>query len=365
MKIAAGLCMAAVALLAAVPFLSGGSGPDLLNQDLFLLDNVNGRIHGHVVDYTNNHGHDLRIFSEALQKPQSLYVYLPPHYDPQQRYPLMVILHGILQDEKGFLKYAVEPLDDAISCGRLPPLIIAAPNGVIEGYHSHHKPGSFFINGPAGNYQDWIMKDMWDFVTANYSIRPEPAAHVITGISMGGFGAFNMAIKRRDRFHIVLGMLPALNVRWVDSQGNYRGKFSPGNWGWRETPADPNEIIGSLLGGLISFRVKDFIFPAFGTGWEGLERASAENPIELVDRLHLKNGDLDMFVGYAGRDEFNLDAQAESFLYLCELRGIKVSVYYDPKGTHSAATATKMAPFMIDWLGERLRSHGVDRPVAK
>jgi hypothetical protein len=364
-KRAAGLCAAAVALLSAVPFLAGGGTRDLLNQDLFLLDNVNRRLNGHVDDYTNNHGGDRRIFSQALQKPMPLYVYVPPHYDPQMRYPVMIVLHGILQDEKGFLKYAAEPLDEAISCGRLPPLIIVSPNGVIEGRHTHHKPGSFFINGPAGNYQDWILNDVWDFVTANYPIRPEPTAHVLTGISMGGFGAFNIAIKYRNRFQIVLGMLPALNIRWVDKSGNYRGKFSPDNWGWRETPADPNEIIGSLAGGLISFRVKDFIFPAFGTGWDGLNRASAENPIELVDRLNLKNGELDMFVGYAGCDEFNLDAQAESFLYLCELRGIKVSVYYDPTGTHSAQTAGKMGPYLIDWLGERLRSHGIDRAVPK
>ena len=357
--------MAAVALLSIVPFLLGDSKPDILNQDLFLLDNVSRRIHGQIVDYTNNHGRDLRIFSASLQKPMPLYVYLPPHYDPQLRYPVLIILHGLLQDEKGFLRYAVEPMDQAIACGQLPPMIIVSPNGVIEGYHGHHKPGSFFINGPAGNFQDWIVNDVWNFVNANYSVRPERAAHVLSGISMGGFGAYNIAIKHRDRFQIVVGVLPALNIRWVDAQGNYRGKFSPGNWGWRETPADPNEIIGSLLGGLVKFRVKDFIFPAFGVGWEGLQKASEENPIELVDRLHLKNGELDMFVGYAGRDEFNLDAQAESFIYLCESRGIKVTVYYDPNGTHSASTATKMAPTVIDWIGERLRASGIDGPSPK
>ena len=72
-----------------------------------------------------------------------------------------------------------------------------------------------------------------------------------------------------------------------------------------------------------------------------------------------------MYVAYAGKDEFNLDAQAESFIYYCQMRGITLTVNYDHKGTHSVETAVKMAPHLIAWLGERLRAHGIDGPSAK
>jgi hypothetical protein len=76
----------------------------------------------------------------------------------------------------------------------------------------------------------------------------------------------------------------------------------------------------------------------------------------------LQEGELDMFVGYAGKDEFHLDAQAESFIYYCQMRGISIAVTYDPKGTHSVETATKMAPQLVAWLNERLHAHGIDGP---
>jgi S-formylglutathione hydrolase FrmB len=360
--------MAAALLLSSAPLLLGGIFD---KDDTGLLDRVNSRIQGRVVDYTHNHGQDLRIFSKALQKPQDMYVYLPPSYDAGKRYPLLILLHGVLEDERGFLKHGVEPLDQAIACGIVPPLIVAIPDGSLEGTNHHLNPnsmsaGSFFINGPAGNYQDWIVNDVWEFMTTNYPIRPERAAHVIAGGSMGGFGAYNIALKHRDRFQIVMGILPALNLRYIDKYKQHcRVKFDPGRWGWRDTPADPNEIIGAFAGGLILVKMKDVIFPAFGAGWEGLQRASEENPIELVERLNLKDGELDMYVGYAGRDEFHLDAQAESFIFYCQTKGIKLTVYYDAHGNHSERTAARMAPNLLMWLGERLRAHGIDQPVDK
>ena len=56
---------------------------------------------------------------------RGLYVYLPPCFDPQQKYPLILWLHGFAQTEKSFLKDVAEPLDRAISCGHLPPVIVA------------------------------------------------------------------------------------------------------------------------------------------------------------------------------------------------------------------------------------------------
>src|SRR5207245_7915585 len=64
------------------------------------LDRLNGRIHGQVLDFTHNHGADRRIYSAALDDRRDLYVYLPPGYDPCRRYPVMIALHGIVQDEQ-------------------------------------------------------------------------------------------------------------------------------------------------------------------------------------------------------------------------------------------------------------------------
>src|SRR6266705_3088357 len=92
-----------------------------------VLKRTSRKLAGQILDYTHNHGSDNRIWSPALCKKRDLYVYLPPCYDPHKRYPLVLWLHGFAQDEVAFLKHVVPLLDEAIVCGKLPPMIIADP----------------------------------------------------------------------------------------------------------------------------------------------------------------------------------------------------------------------------------------------
>src|SRR5580693_8861679 len=50
--------------------------------NLVKLDHLNRKLHGRVVDFTQNHGTDRRLHSPVLGRPRDLYVYLPPAYDP-------------------------------------------------------------------------------------------------------------------------------------------------------------------------------------------------------------------------------------------------------------------------------------------
>ena len=84
------------------------------------LERLNRRLSGQVLDFTHNHGRDRRIWSEALHQKRDMYVYLPPKYDPNKRYPIIFWLHGFAQDEHSFLEYAVEPLDRAMAYGQAP-----------------------------------------------------------------------------------------------------------------------------------------------------------------------------------------------------------------------------------------------------
>ena len=87
------------------------------------VDNLNRTIAGRVLDYTDNHGTDRRIWSAALGEKRDLYVYLPPGYDGRTPFPVMFWFHGIGQDEKNFLSI-VPHFDRAIRCGRMPPCVI-------------------------------------------------------------------------------------------------------------------------------------------------------------------------------------------------------------------------------------------------
>ena len=313
------------------------------------LDNV--CIQGKLVDCTCNHGCDKRIWSRSLYQKRDLYIYLPPGYDPDQAYPAMIFLHGFATDEQMFLDL-VPTIDAAICKGKLPPLIIAAPDGSLDGHGCMHPPGSFWINSNAGPYEDFVLLDVWDYLTHHYLIRPERGAHVLAGVSMGGFGAFNLGIRHRDAFGVVAGIMPPVNLRWQDCVGNTRAEFDPRKWGWRSNFDTESEVIARV--GLRCIRMGDFVRPVFGFGDDALAGIMANNPIEMVDSTHLHNGELAMFIAYGGCDQFNLPAQVESFMYLCKHRGIGLHVAYDAKGRHDAESAERFIPTVIDWLAPQL-----------
>ena len=314
---------------------------------------VNRHLKGKIIDHTANHGADRRIWSPALNQKRDLYVYLPPNFDPNCRYPLVVFMHGFGDDERLLLRLAPK-IDEEICQGKLPPVIIASPDGTFTGEPSCYQPGSFFINSRAGDYEDWVLQDMWDFVCTHYPIRPEREAHVLAGVSMGGFAAFNLGIRHRNAFGVAVGLHPPLNLRWCDINGNYFANFDPSIWSWRCKLDNPNEVIAKFRAGIIKIRIGQVINPLFGFGNDALLAISRQNPIELIDATGLRNGDLAMFVGYGRHDEFNVDAQVESFLYFAKCRGLAVGVAYEPEGHHDTATAQRLWPAMVEWLGPRL-----------
>jgi S-formylglutathione hydrolase FrmB len=312
------------------------------------LERVNQCIHGQVLDFTHNHGSDRRIWSAALCEKRDLYVYLPPGFNPAKQYPLGIFLHGATQDEQFFMGGLVERFDQAIVQGKLPPFIVAVPDGSLLGRPSFLNIASFFANTDAGRYEDYLMEDVWNFLMENFPIRPEREAHALIGASMGGSAAFAQAIKHRDKIKVAIGFMPALNLRWVDCFGHYWGAFDPCCWGWR-TKLRPCEVIGRP-GDLVKIRFRNLYCPLIGYGPDAMAKLGSFNPIELMDQYELKDGELALFAGYGGQDEFNIGAQVESFLYRAKERGVTVGVAFDPQGKHDVESGRRLFPEALRWI---------------
>jgi hypothetical protein len=340
----------AVVLLALVPSMASANPLRRLPE----LNRVNRNLHGHILDYTRNHGADRRIWSAALQQKRDLYVYLPPGFDPAKRYPLMLWLHGFAQDEYHFLRDVIVPLDKAIACGQLPPTIIAVPDGSLHGLDCLFSAGSFFLNTEAGRFEDYLMCDVWKFVTGRFPIRPEPEAHVIAGVSMGAGAAFNKAIKYPETFKIAVGLFPPLNLRWQDCRGRYKAEFDPACWGWRTDFKHRHTVVARFYG-VIPIHLRAIISPLYSRrNPDTLPAVIRNNPIEMLDLYDVQPGAIQMYAAYGGKDQFNIAAQVESFLYVANQRGLEVGVGYEPNGKHDRPTALQLLPGIISWLAPRL-----------
>jgi enterochelin esterase-like enzyme len=144
---------------------------------------------GRVVDGT--------FHSESLGADVRYAVSLPPSYDADtsRRYPLVIFLHGLFNDEHDWVERGMQArVDELRASGKVGDFIVAAPYGA----------NSFYLNGKDGTrYEDAIVKDFLPFVDKTYRTTGSPRDRVIEGISMGGFGALVIAFKHPELFAAV------------------------------------------------------------------------------------------------------------------------------------------------------------------
>lgn len=320
----------------------------------FQLERYNRQLSGKILDYSHNHGTDRRLFYPSLGKKRDLYVYVPPGYDPGKRYPVAIYLHGFLSDEMSFLGDILIPMDRAIGSGKLPPMVIVAPDASVHGVDCLATYGTFYCNSKQGRFEDYLVCDVYDWVLKNFSIREEPEAHVLLGVSMGGHGAFSKAMKHPDKFRVAVGVMPPLNVLYTSCRDRYMDNFDPCCWKQRETLDRPRQVIGRFYG-VIVIREGRLLHPLYGrNNPDVVALVKEDNPIDLLESRNVQPGQFEFYVGYAGKDEFNLDAQAESFLLRARQRNIPIHVNYIPDGRHNVKTGKMFLPEIFTWLTEKV-----------
>jgi S-formylglutathione hydrolase FrmB len=207
---------------------------------------------------------------------------------------------------------------------------------MILGRNRFNDPHSMFVNGVNGRFGDHLVDEVVPFIVTNFSIRPERQAHAVMGLSGGGMGAMSLALQHRELFATVATLAAPLNSRYYNCLGDYQADFDPATFRWREC-YDPDEVIGRFYCGLRRTRARKYIEPVFGSDPGVLARASQVNPAELLFTTGLRPDELAIYVNYPGDDNFNFDAQDESFAWLASQQGISITLECVPGGRHDFA----------------------------
>jgi pimeloyl-ACP methyl ester carboxylesterase len=132
-------------------------------------------------------------------------VYLPPSYgSSEKRYPVIYYLPGYGDDSlMGF--HLPGDMDSLVESGKVKEMIIVVASGASK------MGGSFYVNSPVtGNWEDFIVKDLVGYVDEHFRSLPQPESRGITGHSMGGFGALNIAMHHPEVFSAVYSLSPGL-----------------------------------------------------------------------------------------------------------------------------------------------------------
>src|SRR5262249_20769911 len=139
-----------------------------------------------------------------------------------------------------------------------------------------------------------------------------------------------------------------------DCHGRWNAPFDPDCWGWRTDFDRPLHVVGRFYG-VVTIRMRNSSFPLYGRhNPDTVPSISRENPIEMLEPYHVQPGRPNMYVGYAGADEFNIGAEVDSFLFVARHLGLTGESEFAPEGKHDRPTALRLMPRAIAWLGAQL-----------
>jgi enterochelin esterase-like enzyme len=152
--------------------------------------------------------------SKSVGAKRKAYVYTPPGYSSDTKYPVLYLLHGIGGDEREWVRSGRPEtiLDNLIAEKKAEPMIIVMPNGRAQ---PDDRPGNNAMStAPAfGKFDKDLLGDLIPFIQSKYSVKTDRESRALAGLSMGGGQSLNFGLGNLDTFAWVGGFSSAPNTK--------------------------------------------------------------------------------------------------------------------------------------------------------
>ena len=157
----------------------------------------------------------INIASEVLGANSPFIVYLPAEYaeNKNKHYPVLYLLHGYGNNEAQWIRDGKIQnfMDNYINENWIQPFIIVMPFGDTSMY--------------VQEYETHIIKEIRDYVNNHYRVKVGKASTAISGMSMGGFGAFYLAHRYQDLFGLSVPLSGYFDMNYYPELGK-NGKIT-------------------------------------------------------------------------------------------------------------------------------------------
>jgi enterochelin esterase family protein len=171
--------------------------------------------------------------SEVLGRQVGCWVYTPAGYGGAAVYPVLYLLHGRGDDERGWYHdgRAAVVLDSLIGTGAIRPVVVAMPYGQLTALPGAGAAAPAVsaqpIDGaapaapaaPAGppaprppnpREGEYFLDEVAGLVEGRYQVRRDPAGRALAGLSMGGGQSLRIMVSHPGRVAAVGGFSAAL-----------------------------------------------------------------------------------------------------------------------------------------------------------
>ena len=134
--------------------------------------------------------------SDALGRTMR-YQIVVPSAAATARVPVVYLLHGHGGEEGDWFTYS-----RAAELANRHNIAVVTPDGA----------NSWYINGGSGRWRDYIVDDLVREVERRWPVKTTREGRAVAGLSMGGYGAMNLALQRPEVFMMAASMSGALDI---------------------------------------------------------------------------------------------------------------------------------------------------------
>lgn len=203
-------------------------------------------------------------------------IVLPESYESSnERYPVLYLLHGFMQN------YTVwgRNLAAAYYSRLMGDVILVLPDGGNSWYVNYARSD----DGETNNWEDHIVEDVISYVDTNYRTEARREGRAIAGLSMGGFGAFAIGLRRPHLFVSIGSTSGALSYARTAAQAIRAGvdrQAQRENAQRDERIAEADALISQIVD-IEGFSTQIERTPA-GIDFETPEQAEAYDPFTII-----------------------------------------------------------------------------------
>lgn len=152
--------------------------------------------------------------SKSVGTKRLMWVYTPPEFSKDKKYPVLYLLHGIGGTEREWPDNGSPQivLDNLLADGKIVPMIVVFPNGRAQ--VNDRAEGNVFASAPAfEKFEADLLKDVIPTIEAKFPAKAERDSRALAGLSMGGGQSLNFGLANTDVFGWVGGFSSAPNTR--------------------------------------------------------------------------------------------------------------------------------------------------------